>query len=408
MHPSELFKTTAKAVSKNHAGALHHQIPLNKHTHADELVTIIEDQGLLPTAPRVSVVITAYNHEGFIVQAIESALEQKTDFDYEIIVAEDKSTDSTSDIVLDFQRRYPEKVRLRLAQKNLYSQGIKPWAVTFPACRGKYIAMLEGDDYWTDSLKLQKQVDYLEAHLEAAGCFTDCRLEQNTGQVVKTVDAWLRDYETSYDQYSCLTKLGSCYGTATLLFRRLVFNEGLPDYFLKAGCDFLLDLIITEHGTLDYLSCKTAAYRVHDSGAWQGKKESANILTQLSRLAALGESPDMVDRYSGELKQLLEQNLREYQHKLTIELEDQLAVADHVIDSCKHRHPVLFQSIIKEFCLLQMRSGWRALGVTGKSFFQRTLWLASKVCFSPRLIPIAVRLLLGQGKASMRAKFSKA
>lgn len=386
---------------------LHQHIPLNKHTHADELVTIVEDQGLLSTAPLVSVVITAYNHEDFIVQAMESALEQKTDFDYEVIVAEDKSTDSTREIVLDFQRRYPEKVRLRLAQENLYSQGIKPWAVTFPACHGKYIALLEGDDYWTDPLKLQKQVDYLEAHTEAAGCFADCSLDQGDGQAVKTADAWLRAYDKSYDQHACLTKLGSCYGTATLVFRSLVFKSGIPDYFLKAGSDYLLDLVITESGTLNYLPYKTAAYRVQVSGGWQGNKESANLLTHLSRLNALGQSQEMAGRYDSDLRELWECNLREYQHKLAIELEDQLEVAHHMIDFCKQRHPSLFRQVADDFCVSNLQSGWRALGLAGKGFFQRVCWLLSVAYRSLHLMALALRMLISQGKSSFRARRSK-
>jgi glycosyltransferase involved in cell wall biosynthesis len=256
--------------TKNHTSLLHQLISLNKHTHPDELVTTVEDQGLLPTAPLLSVVITAYNHEDFIVQAIESALEQKTDFDYEIIVAEDKSTDSTSDIVLDFQRCYPEKVRLRLAQKNLYSQGIKPWAVTFPACRGKYIALLEGDDFWTDPLKLQKQVDLLEKHPKYAGCYHPVRVINDT-QVEFPPVYPSDDYQRDLD-FSSFMRNNHCQ-TCSVVFRANLLQP-YPAWMLNVmPGDWAIYLHLTQHGSMALVSEKMAIYRIHAGGTWSVSDE---------------------------------------------------------------------------------------------------------------------------------------
>lgn len=377
---------------------------MNKHIHPDELVTTVEDQGLLPTAPLVSVVITAYNHEDFIVQAIESALEQKTDFDYEIIVAEDKSTDSTSDIVLDFQRCYPEKVRLRLAQKNLYSQGIKPWAVTFPACRGKYIAMLDGDDYWTDSLKLQKQIAYLEDHPEAAGCFTDCCIADTEDFEVKSRSAWERGYVASYDQRACLTTLGSCYGTATLVFRRSVLIGGLADTFTNQICDFFLDLVITENGTLDYLPGKTAVYRIHSGGSWQRHSVSDNRRMHLLRISLLGKSPVIFGRYPSEISKLWTQFLRDYEYNLSLEYSNPLDCVTRVIDFCIAAHADPFRAVSDDFCLRQLGKGWRSLGSSGKNAIQRLRWLVSIAFSSPRLLCMCILFLTIQVKSSVRVR----
>lgn len=91
---------------------------------------------------------------------------QQTSFPYEIVIGDDRSTDRTREIVQDYQKCYPDKIQLRLAREKLYSQGLKQNIGVLNACRGKYIAMCEDDDYWTDPLKLQKQVDFLEAHPE--------------------------------------------------------------------------------------------------------------------------------------------------------------------------------------------------------------------------------------------------
>jgi len=111
-----------------------------------------------------------YNHETYIREAIDSVLMQQVNFPYEIVIGEDHSTDATRTIVRDYQRRHPDKIRLRLSRENLYSRKLDPGTATHCACRGKYIALLEGDDYWTDPLKLQKQVDFMEAHTTCTYC----------------------------------------------------------------------------------------------------------------------------------------------------------------------------------------------------------------------------------------------
>jgi len=112
--------------------------------------------------PKVSVFMTTYNHERFIAQAIESVLEQKTKFDLELVIGEDCSTDGTRKIVAEYARRYPQRIKAMFRETNLgmMANGIQ----TMKECSGEYIAMLEGDDYWIDPYKLQRQVDFLDAH----------------------------------------------------------------------------------------------------------------------------------------------------------------------------------------------------------------------------------------------------
>ena len=112
-------------------------------------------------SPLVSVCMITYNHEKYIVQAIEGVLMQKTDFPIELVIGEDRSTDNTRNICLEYKEKYPDQIKLLLPENNLGMLG--NFITTLHACTGKYIAFCEGDDYWTDPYKLQKHVDFLEA-----------------------------------------------------------------------------------------------------------------------------------------------------------------------------------------------------------------------------------------------------
>ena len=123
--------------------------------------------------PVVSVIMVTYNHEPYIREAIESVLMQKTDFEVELIIGEDCSQDRTREICFDYQRRYPEKIRVLWSDENVYKISGHERRCIYKA-RGDYLAFCEGDDYWTDPLKLQKQVDLIRAK-NAVMCvaFTD-------------------------------------------------------------------------------------------------------------------------------------------------------------------------------------------------------------------------------------------
>lgn len=124
--------------------------------------TEVADVGVMNLTPVVSVLMITYNHEEFVGEAIESIVAQKADFPFELIVGEDCSTDNTRSIVLDYQRRYPDIIRVVYSSTNLGS--MNNMNRTFPKARGMYIAWCEGDDFWHDPLKMQKQVEFLQTH----------------------------------------------------------------------------------------------------------------------------------------------------------------------------------------------------------------------------------------------------
>ena len=121
--------------------------------------------------PTVSVCCITYDHERYVAQAIESVLMQQTDFEVELVIGEDCSTDSTRALAQQYEKRYPGRVRVLTPSSNL---GVMPnLMATMFACEGEYIALVEGDDHWTDVTKLQMQADMLRANPNHAFCFHD-------------------------------------------------------------------------------------------------------------------------------------------------------------------------------------------------------------------------------------------
>ncbi|HAX96890.1 MAG TPA: glycosyl transferase family 2, partial [Prolixibacteraceae bacterium] len=122
--------------------------------------------------PLVSICCITYNQEKFIRDAIEGFLMQKTKFPIEVIIHDDASTDKTTDIIREYQSAHPDLIRAIYQSENQFSKGLdQALKHVYGGARGKYIALCEGDDYWTDPLKLQKQVDFMEAHPECTICF---------------------------------------------------------------------------------------------------------------------------------------------------------------------------------------------------------------------------------------------
>ncbi|BAY08403.1 glycosyltransferase [Calothrix sp. NIES-2098] len=214
---------------------------------------------------KVSVVMITYNHEKFIAQAIDSILMQEVKFDYEILIGEDCSTDSTRDIVIDFQKRYSDKIRLLLPEKNLGV--LKNLTTTLEACRGEYIALLEGDDYWIDPYKLQTQVDILESNAEVA-------------IVGHRVQYW---QEHSIDTVPAISPYEKPLGTLFDILRRnyiptcsaLIRKSALPNLVwfqdVVHGCkqaDWPLWSFTAEKGDIVFLDKVMAVYRIHQGGVW--------------------------------------------------------------------------------------------------------------------------------------------
>ena len=127
-----------------------------------------------PSIPLVSISCTTYNHELYIEDALEGFLFQETNFPFEILIHDDASTDRTADIIREYEARYPTLIKPIYQTENQYSRGNKPGLINLKRAKGEYVALCEGDDYWTDPLKLQIQVDFLEKHPDYVITFHHC------------------------------------------------------------------------------------------------------------------------------------------------------------------------------------------------------------------------------------------
>jgi len=220
---------------------------------------------------KVSVCIVTYNHEKFIAQALDSALMQEADFDYEIILGEDESQDGTRQICIEYARRYPDRIRLFLRSRKdvIYINGQPTGRFNFvenlKAARGEYIALLDGDDYWTDPHKLQKQVDHLDSHPEQAICCHDVMEVYENRQTLphRFCPPNQKDTATLEDLLA-----GFNVPAPSVLFRRGLFGE-FPAWFFQAPIgDIPLHVLNAQHGEIGYLNEVMAVHRAHEGGVW--------------------------------------------------------------------------------------------------------------------------------------------
>jgi glycosyltransferase involved in cell wall biosynthesis len=248
------------------------------------------------TVPVVSVCCWAYNHELFIEQFIESALRQKTSFPVEIVVHDDASTDRTPEILKKYEKQYPNLFRNIYQTKNQFSRGGDFNAPVLGAVRGTFVALCEGDDYWTDDEKIQKQVDFLTENQHFAGVFHKGFAVDKSGKRIPFV--WdLCAYQREYNQMECLTILKSGYPTAALMFRAVAYPKKVPSYFLEAGCDFCMDIMLTDFGPLGFQDFEGSAYRQHSGGIWSTLSVIQMQKTMVERYMALYRDRDLRDRY---------------------------------------------------------------------------------------------------------------
>lgn len=254
------------------------------NTLVSSKIDVVEDWDKLPSCPLVSVAMTTYNHESFIRMALDSILMQKVEFDYEVLIAEDCSTDKTREIVVDYQRRYPDKFRLRLARENLLSQGLKGGITNRAACRGKYIAMCEGDDYWTDPLKLQKQVDFMEAHPGCSLC----------GHGVKKIDSrgtCTSCYQNPVPEVSTIRDIiqQNYLITPSVMFRNCDIDSLFHMLVKAPQGDWLLYVFLARQGDIGFINEEMAVYRVHENGVWSSLKPSQRQKNELIALKTFKE-----------------------------------------------------------------------------------------------------------------------
>lgn len=228
-----------------------------KINHVDTV--LIDETG--DDIPMVSVTMITYNHQLYIAQAIEGVMEQKTNFKFVLVIGEDFGTDKTREIILEYQQKYPQKIILKLPKSNL---GMMENSISNKMfCNGKYIAECEGDDYWTDPFKLQKQVDFLESNSEYSGCFHNTMIIDETA-IDKKLKPW-KVYEKSIFSLKDVISKYSLFHTSSFVFRKELLT--IPNWHLKVvSGDLALFSNIASQGPLYRIDEYMSVYRKNEGG----------------------------------------------------------------------------------------------------------------------------------------------
>ena len=215
----------------------------------------------------VSVCMITYKHEQFIAQAIEGVLMQEADFEIELIIADDASPDNTESIVNHYVNNHPKGPLIRYTkhEKNLGIMRNFIWALK--QCKGEYIAICEGDDYWTDPGKSQKQVDFLEQNKDYVICFGNCEVLDQLGNKVKTSKLH-KEQMIDYNEIELVK--APLIPTLTVLFRN--FGDYNINYKITNG-DALLFAYLSKFGRAKFLNFNFGSYRIHSTGVWSQKSK---------------------------------------------------------------------------------------------------------------------------------------
>lgn len=212
--------------------------------------------------PIVSICCVTYNHEKYISEAINGFLLQKTNFPFEIVLGEDCSTDATLKIVQKYKDMYPNLIKIITYEKNMGAA--ENFKNVYESLKSKYIAFCEGDDYWTDIHKLQKQVDFLENNSDFMIC---CHRSENIEQSSQVIISSYPNIKQEKDMTINDLFNANIANTCTFVYRNA--NIKIPDFFkeLKLG-DWPLHMLHAEYGKIKYFPQSMSVYRVHSGGSW--------------------------------------------------------------------------------------------------------------------------------------------
>lgn len=252
----------------------------------------------------VSIRCIAYNQEPYIRQCLDGFVMQKTNFCFEAIVHDDASTDGTAAIIKEYAEKYPGIIKPIIETENQFSKHDGSLReIMNNACRGKYVAMCEGDDYWIDPYKLQKQVDFMEQHPDHVACFHNARVQYKDH--VSLFNGLEEKHNTSTID---IIKRPWFVATPTLLYRNISLE--MPEWSKEVvNGDYLIELLLAKEGKFYYMDDVMAVYRQDGSG----------ISAVLSR-----NKVDMVDKliyllknikplFGNEYASAFEKSIRNYQ-----------------------------------------------------------------------------------------------
>lgn len=262
----------------------------------------------------VSVYCLAYNHGKYIRSALDGFVSQKTNFRYEVIVHDDASTDDTATIIREYANKYPEIIKPIFQKENQYSKGIKIGnSFIFPIIKGKYVACCEGDDYWCDENKLQRQVDFLEGHLDYVACVhRTLAIEgmNNSPKFImgKPIDGTLLPQDIiPRDEFP--------YHTSSLMYRK-EFAFHRPDFVssVPGVGDYPFSIYLSLSGKIQHFKEIMSVYRLRTDGSWS-QRMSRNCQKNIKTNENLIKMIEMADDYSeGKYHEEFQRSIAYYQY----------------------------------------------------------------------------------------------
>lgn len=216
----------------------------------------------------VTVCCTVYNHEKYLESALIGFVNQETTFSYEVIVHDDASTDNSAKIIKRYEEKYPDIIKAIYQKENQYSKGVRIFdTFIVPSINGKYVSTCEGDDFWTDTKKLQKQVDFLEANIQYTACVHNTeKWSMRTGGKELMFQ---NERDKDIDVIHALQGGGACYHTSSLMYR-VEYATKRPEFFykLKTVGDYPLAIYLTLSGKVRFLNEAMSVYRSETEFSW--------------------------------------------------------------------------------------------------------------------------------------------
>jgi glycosyltransferase involved in cell wall biosynthesis len=254
----------------------------------------------------LSIAMITYGHSQFVKQAIEGVLMQQTTFDFELIISNDCSPDNTDEIVQEIidSNTNGHKIKYFSHKKNL---GMMPnFIFLLEQCSGKYIALCEGDDYWTDPLKLQKQVLFLENNKDFSICFHN----------VKTLSGTQFNKENISKNIASVTTINDLATYNYIHTPSVVYRNGLipefPEYFSKSPIgDYFLHMLNAKYGKIKYIDEIMAVYRLHNNSYWSSKEKLDKIKIWIDFIQKIKEN------FEANVQMLLDQQIKKSSKSLS-------------------------------------------------------------------------------------------
>lgn len=293
------------------------------------------------TPPEISVCIVTYNQERYIRQCVESALNQDVSVPFEIVIGDDGSQDKTRAILTDLQAQHPHKIRLLLHEKNLGNRGGNNFLKVLQSSQGRYLATLDGDDYWTDPSKLRRQYEALEAQPEVTVCFHGVRaLHAEDDREL---------YRLPGPPEPLLTVEDICrnnYIHTNACFFRNVLGEDLEAWLKELPFqDWALHIYLARFGKVRYLDEVMSVWRVHPSGNWNGvaaEKQVADVvrvLTHCDGMMGFACHEAIQHHLAQVYRQVFQHGMESGSYRDAQSLEAFLEVCDRLIEAAPY-HPV--------------------------------------------------------------------